>query len=75
MAGTIIVRGNIREAPLLTTKDAKAVEVYDNDDNLIAVMHKVISENFWGVTTIKDPDWIECLSQLGYITAGKLNKI
>ena len=75
MAGTVIVRGNIKEAPLLITKEAKAVEVYDSDDNLVAVMHKVINDDFWGVTTVKDSDWAECLSQLGYITAGHLNKL
>ena len=75
MAATVIVRGNIKDTPLLVSKDVKAVEIYDSDDNLVAVMHRVINEDFWGVTTVKDPDWVECLSQLGYITSGKLNKL
>ena len=75
MASTVVVRAGICDPPLLKTKDARVVEVYDCNDDLVAVLHKVISEDYWAVTTVKDSDWIEALSQLGYVTSGHINKV
>jgi len=67
MSSTIIVRKGILEEPLLITKDASVVEIYDCKDDLVAVMHRIYNEDFWGVTTRKDEDWMEALRQLGYL--------
>ena len=71
MGATIVVRRGILEQPLLVTKEANVIEMYDCNDDLIAVVHKVFNEDFWAVTTRKDDDWIEALGQLGYLTEVK----
>lgn len=74
MPSTLVVRGSILEKPLLITGKAQAVEVYDCNDELIAVMHHVFNDDMWAVTTKTDDDWNEVLHQLGYIEAArKLN--
>ena len=67
MGSTIIVRSGILEEPLLVTDKAQAVEIYDCNDDLVAIMHKVFNEDYWAVTTRKDDDWVEALTQLGYL--------
>ena len=75
MASTIVVRGKALEKPLFITDEAIAVEIYDSEDNLIALMHHIFNNNMWGVTTKEDNDWNEVLHQLGYIEeARKLKK-
>lgn len=64
----IVVRGKkLLQPPLLVTNEAAAVEIYDGKNELIAVLHPVLEGNYWAVTTKTDPDWEQCLSQLGYI--------
>ena len=64
----IVVRGrSILQAPLLVTSEAAAVEIYDGENELVAVLHPVLEDNYWAVTTKTDPDWEQCLSQLGYM--------
>jgi len=64
----LVVRDrNLLKPPLLITTEAAAVEVYDMNNELVAVMHPVLENNYWGVTAKSDPDWHECLAQLGYI--------
>ena len=75
MATTLIVRKGLLDPPLLITDDALAVEVYDGNNDLIAVMHKVINNDLWGVTTKGDPDWVQTLCQLGYVTGGSVGKL
>lgn len=67
MAHKIVVRAGLLEPPLLVTDQAVAVEVYDGDDNLIAVMHKAFTDEMWAVTTKADPDWEAAICQMGYL--------
>jgi len=67
MAHKIVVRAGILSRPLLVTDKAQAVEVYDDDDNLIAVMHRVFADSMWAVTTKTDPDWEATICQFGYV--------
>ena len=67
MSTKIVVREpGLLKPPLLVTETAHCVEVYD-DNELVAVLHKVLSNDTWGITTKVDPDWTEALYQLGYI--------
>jgi hypothetical protein len=66
---TVIVRSvNILKPPLLVTKEAMAIEMYDDSGELMAVVHLVLDGNYWALTTRQDPDWGEVLKQLGYLT-------
>ena len=74
MANKVVVRAGVMEPPLLVTDRAVAVEVCDNDDNLVAVMHKALTNDLWVVTTKADSDWEAAICQLGYGgNASKLN--
>jgi hypothetical protein len=67
MATKIVVReAGLLKPPLLVSENANCVEIYD-DNELVAVMHKVLSDGMWGVTTKQDRDWEEALYQLGYM--------
>lgn len=67
MATKIVVReAGLLKPPLFVTDNANCIEVYDNNE-LVAVMHKVLSDDLWGVTTKADHDWEEALCQLGYV--------
>ena len=66
---TLIVRSlNILKPPLLVTNEAMAVEMYGDNGELMAVVHRVLDGNYWALTTSRDPDWIAVIRQLGYIT-------
>ena len=67
MAHKVVVRAGLLEPPLLVTDKAVAVEVYDAEDNLVAVMHKAFTDEMWVVTTKADPDWESAICQLGYL--------
>lgn len=73
MAHKIVVRAGVLEPPLLVTDKAVAVEVYDDDDNMIAVMHKVFTDGMWAVTTKADADWEQVICQFGYL--GNMRKL
>lgn len=65
---TLIVRSmGIFKPPLLVTNEAMAVEMYGENNELIAVIHRVLDGNYWTFTSNKDPDWHEVIRQLGYI--------
>ena len=68
MSSRIIVRGkNVTEAPLLETSDAKAVEFYDVDNNLCALLVSgVLAEGVWAFANKYDEDWAEVLIRFGY---------
>ena len=74
MAHKIVVRAGILEPPLLVTDKAVAVEVYDDNDDMIAVMHKVFADGMWAVTTKADPDWEAVICQFGYIGGMRMDK-
>lgn len=66
---TLIVRSrNILKPPLLVTNEALAVEMYDSQGELMAVVHKVLDGNYWAFTSREDQDWPEVIRQLGYLT-------
>lgn len=66
---TLIVRSrNILKPPLLVTNEALAVEMYDSQGELMAVVHKVLDGNYWVFTSREDRDWPEVIRQLGYLT-------
>jgi len=68
MPDTVIVRSlNVLKPPLLVTREAMAVEIYDETGELVAVLHKILNGKLWGLTTKGDEDWEQCLMQLGYI--------
>ena len=73
MANKIVVRAGVLEQPLLVTDKAVAVEVYDDDDNMVAVMHRVFTDGMWAVTTKADPDWEAVICQFGYL--GNMRKL
>ena len=71
---TLIVRSTgILKPPLLVTNEAMAVEMYDGNGELMAVVHRVLDGNFWMLTTSQDNDWPEVLRQLGYIGSPELD--
>ena len=71
---TLIVRSTgILKPPLLVTNEAMAVEMYDGNGELMAVVHRVFDGNFWMLTTSQDNDWPEVLRQLGYIGSPELD--
>lgn len=71
MAHKVVVRAGVNDTPLLITDKANAVEVYDDDGNMIALLHHIFNERLWCVTTRDDPDWEQTIFQFGYIGAGR----
>lgn len=69
MPSTVMVRGKLLEEPLFITDEAVAVEIYDCNDQLVALLHHIFNDDMWAVTTKEDDDWNEVLHQLGYIDA------
>jgi len=68
----IVVRGpNIFKPPLLETTDAHIVEFYDGNNELMALLVRVLSTNAWGLVTKNDPDWNETKIRYGYVNVSK----
>jgi hypothetical protein len=66
---TVIVRStNILKPPLLVTNEAMAVEFYDGNGEMVAVVHRVLDGNYWAFTSKNDKDWDEAIRQLGYLS-------
>ena len=64
----IVVRGsNILRPPLLDTRDATILEFYDGNNQLMALLVRVLSTNAWGLVTQNDPDWNEARIRYGYL--------
>lgn len=70
----IRVLGSPFEKPILDTTKANLIEFYDDDGNLEAILSRVLGDNFWSLSTIKDSDWIPNLLRLGYYNKAGLIK-
>lgn len=63
----IVVRADsIFQGPLLDTENASAVEFYDCNGDLVAIFGKILSDDFWGFSTVNDPDWEQVMARMGY---------
>lgn len=67
MAHKVVVRAGVLEPPLLVTDKAVAIEIYDDNDDLVAVMHRAFTDKMWAVTTKADSDWESAICQMGYL--------
>lgn len=68
----LVVRGsNILKPPMLDTKEASILEFYDGNNQLMALLLRVLSTNAWGLVTKNDPDWVESLVRYGYLNVNK----
>lgn len=64
----LVVRGaNILRPPLLDTREASILEFYDGNNQLMALLVRVLSTNAWGLVTKNDPDWNETRMRYGYL--------
>ena len=70
----IKVLGSPFEKPLLETTKANIIEFYDEEGKLEAILSRVLADNFWALSTVKDPDWIDNLLRLGYYKTSGLIK-
>ncbi len=61
----VVVRGDIRQAPLLETEEAEFIEFYDCNNELVAVFGKVFTDDFWAFSTKEDSDWPQVLARVG----------
>jgi len=69
MAGKIVLRTkDITAPPIAISEEADVVEVYNESEELIAVLMQVLDSHHWACTTKQDGDWESAKKQLGYIT-------
>jgi len=65
--GRVVVRGrNILRQPLLDSTEANLIEIYDQDNRLIAFFVHIFTDNTWGLCTKDDPDWAEMCIRYGF---------
>jgi hypothetical protein len=68
----LIVRtANVMQPPLLDTTDAHMLEFRDPNNELMALIFKILSDNTWGMVTRNDPDWQATLVRYGYLDVTK----
>jgi len=61
-----VIESIFKPAPLLDTEKAAIIEFYDENNQLEAILSRVL-DGFWCLTTKKDPDWLDTLARLGYM--------
>jgi len=71
MSKRIRVLRNILEPPLLDTNQVSVVEFLDENGQLEALLSRVLEDNFWCLSTKKDPDWVQTLMRHGYVDMGR----
>jgi len=68
MATRVVVRSaNLFQPPILDTDEARIMEFYDCNGDLVALMGKIFSDDFWAFSTKNDNDWNEALLRAGYL--------
>lgn len=65
MSKVVIRPKNILKQAVVEIRDPQVLELYDNNDNLIAVLTQLFNDNLWGMVTKGDPDFNTTLVQLG----------
>ena len=65
--GRIRVIGSVFAAPLCDTSEARIIEFYDSNDELMALLTRTLTDGLWGLVTRNDEDWNETLIINGYI--------
>ncbi len=56
--------------PLLDSNEPHTIELYDSDQNLVAFMTRIFTEDTWGLCTKADPDWPEMCVRYGFSAVG-----
>lgn len=65
--GRVCVYGGPLRGDICMTSDASVIAFYDRFGDLTSVIHRIISDDIWGIVTKNDDDWDATLARLGII--------
>ena len=68
--GRLVVQGGPLDGTLLETHKASCMAIYDRHGDLMALFHRIFSDDVWAFSTAADEDWESTLLRLGIKTDG-----